>query len=129
MFCIIVPRNDCIILNCETDDCIILAWPKFRPINTRYQNLDRVWLLEYNNSWCINNKKHCDHQRKNTRAMIQHANMKSRRSILDQNMKSTCTLIDMILTFKCTDFFTLCQKERCISLLITHCDKAWYILE
>ena len=67
MFCIIAPRNDCIILNCG----IILAWPKFRPIKTRYQNLDRVWLLEHNNSWCINNKKHCDHQRKNPGAMIQ----------------------------------------------------------
>ena len=50
---------------------VTLNVPKFRPIKTRYQNLDRVWLLEHNNSWCINNKKHCDHQRKNTRAMIQ----------------------------------------------------------
>ena len=26
-------------------------------------------------------------------------------------------VIDMILNFKCTDFLTLCQKERCVSLL------------
>ena len=37
--------------------------------------------------------------------------------------------IFMILNFKCTDFFTLCQKDRCVSLLIIHCDVAWYIVE
>ena len=26
----------------------------------------------------------------------------------------------MILNFKCTNFFTLCQKKRCVSLLIIH---------
>ena len=38
-------------------------------------------------------------------------------------------VIDMILNFKCTDFFTVCQKERCVSLLIIHCDVAWYNVE
>ena len=66
-FCIILPRNDCIILNCAT----MMITSKFRPIKTHYRNLDRAWLLEHNNSWCINNKRHCDHQRKNTRAMLQ----------------------------------------------------------
>ena len=34
--------------------------------------------------------------------------------------------IDMILNFKCTVFFTLCQKERFVSLLIIPGDVAWY---
>ena len=38
-------------------------------------------------------------------------------------------VIVMILTFKCTDFFTLCQKENCVSLFIFHCGLAWYIVE
>ena len=35
----------------------------------------------------------------------------------------------MIINFKCTDFFTLCQKENCVSLLIFHCCVALYIVE
>ena len=31
--------------------------------------------------------------------------------------------IDIILKFKRRDFFTLCHKDRCVSLLITHCDE------
>ena len=31
-------------------------------------------------------------------------------------------MIDMILSFKRTDFFTLCQKQRYVSLLINHFD-------
>ena len=35
----------------------------------------------------------------------------------------------MILSFKRTDFFTLWHKERCVSLLLTHCDVAWCIVD
>ena len=38
-------------------------------------------------------------------------------------------VIDMISYVKSMDFFTLYKKERFESILITHCDVAWYIVE
>ena len=54
--------------------------------------LDRVWLLEHNNSWCINNKKHWDHQRKSTRRYNQqwsHISLRDLHGIRDIGVRDT----------------------------------------
>ena len=44
---------------------------------------------------------------------------------LIENIKSTCNW--RFWVFKRTDFFKLCQKERCVLLLISHCDVAYMV--
>ena len=58
-----------------------------------------------------------------------HANTKYTRSTPQLKWTWNLHVMYMILNFKCTDFFTLCQKEKCVSLLIIHCDVVWNNVE
>ena len=103
-------------LRCE---CLYYILIRFSAINI----VDYLYL----STICVNRRRLTWNSNASPKIDFLHAYTKYTRSTFNTTSETAnLHVIDMIWNFKRTDFFTLCQKERCVSLLIIYCDVAWY---